>query len=85
MKNFIFKSTEADLQKYFQQLFTIQRNVLYTTHQVDLILKLVRQQSTDRKLQEQSDDYHAIRDEDDSLDSFSGISSVSPQDKDDLD
>ncbi len=83
MKNFIFKSTEADLQKIFQDIFTIQRNVLYMTHQVDAILKVVRSLTVDKSLQRQVDDFHAIRDED-GPDSFSGISS-SPQDQQDLD
>ncbi len=57
MKNFIFKSTDADLQKMFQYLGTIQKNVLYLTHQVDFIRKKVIQMDTDSTLQDQAHDY----------------------------
>ncbi len=57
MKNFIFKSTEADLQKMFQYLDTLQKNVLYLTHQVDFIRKTVVHTSTNKDLQEQVDKY----------------------------
>jgi hypothetical protein len=39
MKNFIFKSTEADLQKMFQSIETIQKNVLYITYRIDMLIK----------------------------------------------
>ncbi len=39
MKNFIFKSTDADLQKMFQSIETIQKNVLYSTHRIDSCVK----------------------------------------------
>ncbi len=57
MKNFIFKSTDADLQKMFQYLETQQKNILYITHQVDKSLKLLREMTTEEKLQSQVDDY----------------------------
>ncbi len=57
MKNFIFKSTEADLQKMFQYLETAQKNILYLTFQVDKILKLARVNATDKGLQRQVDQY----------------------------
>ncbi len=57
MKNFIFKSSDADLQKMFQYLETIQKNILYLTYQVDKSLKILRQQETDKGLQKQVDDY----------------------------
>ncbi len=57
MKNFIFKSTEADLQKMFQYLETAQKNILYLTFQVDKILKILRSESTTRSLQQQVDKY----------------------------
>ncbi len=57
MKNFIFKSTDADLQKMFQYLDTLQKNVLYLTHQVDFIRKQISKLVTDKDLQKQVDDY----------------------------
>ncbi len=57
MKNFIFKSTGADLQKMFQYLETIQKNVLYLTYQVDKLLKLARTIETDKGLQKQVNEY----------------------------
>ncbi len=47
MKNFIFKSTDADLQKMFQYLETIRKNILYITHQVDYIRKIINGLETD--------------------------------------
>ncbi len=57
MKNFIFKSTEADLQKMFQYLETIQKNVLYLTYRIDTILKDVKTLSADKGLQQQVDEF----------------------------
>ncbi len=57
MKNFIFKSTESDLQKMFQYLETNQKNVLYLTYQIDKCLKILREESTDKGLQSQVDEY----------------------------
>ncbi len=57
MKNFIFKSTEADLQKMFQYLETAQKNILYLTFQTDKILKILREGQTDKRLQKQVDEY----------------------------
>ncbi len=57
MKNFIFKSTEADLQKMFQSIETIQKNVLYVTYRIDTILKYLSDQKTDLGLQKQVDEY----------------------------
>ncbi len=57
MKNFIFKSTDADLQKMFSKLDLIQRNVLYITHQVDFIRKGMLSMKTDKGLQSQVDEY----------------------------
>ncbi len=58
MKNFIFKSTDADLQKMFQQIETIQKNVLYITHQTDRVLKIVASLHTNMEIQRQSTDYY---------------------------
>jgi len=58
MKNFIFKSSGTDLQKMFQQIETIQKNILYLTFQVDKILKISRESQTDKGLQTQVDDFY---------------------------
>ncbi len=57
MKNFIFKSTDADLQKMFQYLETIQKNILYITYRVDSCLKQVNTLVNDKGLQKQVDEY----------------------------
>ncbi len=57
MKNFIFKSTDADLQKMFQSIETIQSNVLYLTHRVDYLVKTLNKMITDKSLQKQVDEY----------------------------
>ncbi len=57
MKNFIFKSTDADLQKMFQYLVTIQKNVLYCTHRIDFLVREVHKLDTDKGLQQQVDKY----------------------------
>ncbi len=61
MKNFIFKSTGADLQKMFSYLELTQKNVLYLTYQVDKILKILRTTETDKGLQQQVDQYFGNR------------------------
>ncbi len=58
MKNFIFKSTDADLQKMFQQIETIQKNVLYVTHRIDFLIKKVDELLSEEKLQTQVDDFY---------------------------
>ncbi len=57
MKNFLFKSTAADLQKMFQQIETIQKNILYVTYRTDSILKLLKETHIDKDLQKQVDEY----------------------------
>ncbi len=57
MKNFIFKSTDADLQKMFQSIETIQKNVLYITYRVDMLIKRYDKVEIDKALQKQVDDY----------------------------
>ncbi len=57
MKNFIFKSTDADLQKMFTILDTIQKNGLYCTYRIDSLLKNFEKLLTDKSLQKQVDDY----------------------------
>ncbi len=63
MKNVFFKSTDADLQKVItiisSQLNLTQKNVLYITHQVDRILKILQEEETDKGLQSQVDEYFA--------------------------
>ncbi len=57
MKNFIFKSTDADLQKMFQYLEIEQKNILYLTHQVDFIRQTVMKILHDKDLQTTVDKY----------------------------
>ncbi len=57
MKNFIFKSNASDLQKMFQSIETIQKNVLYLTYRVDKILKEVCTLRIDKSMQKQVDEY----------------------------
>ncbi len=61
MKNFIFKSTNADLQKMFQLIETkldiLAKNVLYSTHQLDFIRQKIVELVNDKHLQKQVDDY----------------------------
>ncbi len=57
MKNFLFKSTEADLQKMFQSIETIQKNVLYITYRVDMLIKRYDKLEIDKGLQKQVDEY----------------------------
>ncbi len=57
MKNFIFKSTDADFKKMFSIIATIQKNVLYLTYNVDRISKEIKKLTVDKALQKQVDDY----------------------------
>ncbi len=57
MNKFLFKSADADLQKLFQLQLTIQKNVLYITHRVDLIVRELHEIKSDSKLQQQVDKY----------------------------
>ncbi len=58
MKNFIFKSTAADLQKMFQSLETIQKNVLYVTYRIDMLIKRYDKIALDKTLAESVDSYY---------------------------
>ncbi len=58
MKNFIFKSTDADLQKMFQSIETIQKNVLYVTYRIDMLIKRLDKQQVDKSLEKQTLDYY---------------------------
>jgi len=64
MKNFIFKSNASDLQKMFQSIETIQKNVLYLTYRVDTLLKKVNVLVVDQGLQKQVDEYFEDRPKD---------------------
>ncbi len=61
MKNFIFKSTDADLQKNhsikLDKLDILMKNVLYLTHQVDFIRQQVVKLGHDKDLQTTVDKY----------------------------
>ncbi len=57
MNKFFFKSADADLQKLFQLQLTIQKNVLYVTHRVDLIIRELNELKTNKSLQQQVDKY----------------------------
>ncbi len=57
MKNFIFKSSDPDLQKMFSIMVNVQKNIVYITYKSDAILKLVKSLTADKDLQKQVDDY----------------------------
>ncbi len=57
MNKFLFKSTDANLQKLFQLTVIIQKNVLYLTHQVDFIRKILVESKHDKDLQTTVDKY----------------------------
>ncbi len=57
MNKFLFKSADADLQKLFQLTETLQKNVLYITHQVDFIRKILVNEQHDKDLQNTVDKY----------------------------
>ncbi len=57
MKNFIFKSSEADLQKMFSILENLQKNIVYITYKVDSIIKVVKSLENSSNLQKQVDEY----------------------------
>ncbi len=57
MKNFIFKSTDADFKKMFSIIETIQSNLLYLTHRTDFLVKELKRLTTDKDLQTQVDKY----------------------------
>ncbi len=58
MKNFIFKSSDPDLQKMFSILETIQKNVLYLTYRLDSVLKKVNTLAVDKALDKQTLEYY---------------------------
>ncbi len=58
MKKLFFKSTDADLQKLFQSIETIQKNVLYVTYRIDMLIKRYDKMQIDRGLQHQVTEYY---------------------------
>jgi len=65
MKNFIFKSTDADFKKMFSIIETIQKNVLYLTYRIDMLVKAMETLTVDKGLQKQVDEYFSEEDETD--------------------
>ncbi len=57
MKNFIFKSSDPDLQKMFSIMIAMEKNILYLTYRMDACLKKVNEITTDQGLQKQVDEY----------------------------
>ncbi len=61
MNKFLFKSNESDLSKILSiidsKLDVLQKNVLYSTHQLDFVRQQVIQLVTDKGLQKQVDEY----------------------------
>ncbi len=57
MTKFIFKSNASDLQKISQSIETLQKNILYITYRTDSILKMLKENQTDKGLQKQVDEY----------------------------
>jgi hypothetical protein len=64
MNKFLFKSADADFQKLFQLQLTIQKNVLYITHRIDLIVRELNEIKTNNGLQKQVDQYFEDSDKD---------------------
>ncbi len=57
MNKFLFKSTDADFKKMFSVIETIQKNVLYSTHQLDFLRKTILELVHDKDLQSTVDKY----------------------------
>ncbi len=73
MKNFIFKSTAADLQKMFSILENLQKNMVYSTYKLDAILKLVKSLEIDNKLQKGIDNYYDSEDRKNDIPDAAGL------------
>ncbi len=71
MNKFLFKSTEADFQKLYTILETIQKNVLYLTYRTDAIIKKLNEVVIDKHLQHQVDEYFDGSDSDNPSDTES--------------
>ncbi len=74
MNKFLFKSTDADFQKLYQYMITINKNVLYLTRQTDLCVKWLKEERHDSDLQSTVDKYFDERED-----------QPNPEDKQDLD
>ncbi len=57
MNKFLFKSSDADFQKLYSILETIQSNGLYCTYRLDSLLKNFDKLLNDKSLQKQVDQY----------------------------
>ncbi len=61
MNKFLFKSTSADLSKMLSiidsKLDVLQKNVLYSTHQLDFVRQQIVKLVADKSLQKQVDEY----------------------------
>ncbi len=57
MNKFLFKSSDADFQKLYSILETIQSNGLYCTYRLDSLLKNFEKLLVDKNLQKQVDSY----------------------------
>ncbi len=57
MNKFLFKSSDADFQKLFQSLDTLQKNILYITYRTDSVAKKLDELLHNMKLQKTVDDY----------------------------
>ncbi len=57
MNKFLFKSSDADFQKLYTVLETIQKNGLYCTYRIDSLLKNFEKLLVDKNLQKQVDSY----------------------------
>ncbi len=73
MNKFLFKSSDADFQKLIQSIDTIQKNVLYVTYRIDMLIKRYDKIELDKGLQKQVDEY------------FEDDSNITPDSKNDLD
>ncbi len=57
MTKFIFKSNASDLQKISQSIETLQKNVLYITYRIDMVIKRLDSLVHDKGLQKQVDEF----------------------------
>ncbi len=62
MNKFLFKSSDADFQKLYSILETIQKNGLYCTYRIDSIIKNFDKLLNDKSLQKQVDTYFESED-----------------------
>ncbi len=62
MNKFLFKSSDADFQKLYSILETIQKNGLYCTYRIDSIIKNFDKLLNDKGLQQQVDQYFQSED-----------------------